>query len=151
MVLAATLMLGAAQGNFSKLVPPLAWTLCLAAQLRPDRLSAIAAPLRWRSMQWLGAISYPIYLANEPIQKALAFALIWIAPGNALAFDLVWLPAAVGLPIGAAAWLHRYVETPAHRWGRSLVQQSASHAAAPATGRQMSGRLNYDNAGTLGE
>jgi peptidoglycan/LPS O-acetylase OafA/YrhL len=60
-VLGATLLLSAAHGNLGKLVPPLIWALCLAAQTRPGRLALIAVPLRWRSMQWLGAISYPIY------------------------------------------------------------------------------------------
>jgi peptidoglycan/LPS O-acetylase OafA/YrhL len=125
-VLGATLILSAAHGNVGKLVPPLIWTLCLAAQLQPGRLALIAVPLRWRTMQWLGAISYPIYLANEPIQKALAFALVCVVPGNEVWFDVVWLPAAIVLPIGAAALLHRYVETPAHRWGRTLASSTSS-------------------------
>jgi peptidoglycan/LPS O-acetylase OafA/YrhL len=122
-VLGATLVISAAHGNAGKLVPPLIWTLCLAAQLRPGRFKAIAVPLRWRIMQTLGAISYPIYLANEPVQKALAFVLICFVPRNPIAFDAVWLPAAVALPIGAAALLHRYVETPAQQWGRALARR----------------------------
>jgi peptidoglycan/LPS O-acetylase OafA/YrhL len=120
-VLGATLILTAAHGNPGKLVPPLLWTLCLAAQLLPDRLALIALPLRWRSAQWFGAISYPIYLANEPVQKALAWLLVSVLPENPMAFDVVWLPAAVALPIGAAVLLHRYIEMPAHRWGRTLA------------------------------
>ncbi len=75
----------------------------------------IAAPLRLHTVQWLGAVSYPIYLANEPVQKALAYLLVCVVPDNPVAFDVLWLPAAVALPIGAAAWLHRYVEQPAHQ------------------------------------
>jgi peptidoglycan/LPS O-acetylase OafA/YrhL len=125
-VLGVTLILSAAHGNVGKLVPPLIWTLCLAAQFDRRGLALIAVPLRWRTMQWLGAISYPIYLANEPIQKALAFALVCVVPGNEVWFDVVWLPAAIVLPIGAAALLHRYVETPAHRWGRTLANSTSS-------------------------
>jgi peptidoglycan/LPS O-acetylase OafA/YrhL len=124
-VLGATLLLSAAHGNLGKLAPPLIWTLCLAAQSRPDRLALIAVPLRWRTVQWLGAISYPVYLANEPVQKALAYALVWVVPGNPVAFDVVWLPAAAALPIGAAALLHRYVETPAQQWGRGLARRGS--------------------------
>jgi peptidoglycan/LPS O-acetylase OafA/YrhL len=122
-VLGATLLLSAAHGNVGKLAPPLIWTLCLAAQLQPGWLALIAVPLRWRSVQWLGAISYPIYLANEPIQKALAYTLVCIVPGNPEAFDIVWLPAAVALPVCAAALLHRYVETPAQQCGRAMARR----------------------------
>jgi peptidoglycan/LPS O-acetylase OafA/YrhL len=125
-VLGTTLILSAAHGNVGKLVPPLIWTLCLTAQLHPGRLALIAVPLRLHTLQWLGAISYPIYLANEPIQKALAFALVCVVPGNEVWFDVVWLPAAIVLPIGAAALLHRYVETPAQRWGRTRANITPS-------------------------
>jgi peptidoglycan/LPS O-acetylase OafA/YrhL len=126
LALGATLILSAAHGNAGKLAPPLIWTLCLAAQLQPGRFAIIAVPLRWRTLQWLGAVSYPIYLANEPIQKALAYGLVCVVPGNPVLFDAVWLPAAVALPIGAAALLHRYVETPAHQWGRALARRGTS-------------------------
>jgi peptidoglycan/LPS O-acetylase OafA/YrhL len=125
-VLGATLILSVAYGTVGKLVPPLIWTLCLAAQLLPGRFALIALPLRCRTMQWLGALSYPIYLANEPVQKALASVLVCVAPGNPLLFDIVWLPAAVALPIGAAALLHRFVETPAQHWGRRLTRRGKS-------------------------
>ncbi|MGA3000552.1 MAG: acyltransferase [Acetobacteraceae bacterium] len=134
-VLGATLLLSAAHGNVGKLVPPLIWTLCLAAQLQPVRLALIAVPLRSRIMQWLGAISYPVYLANEPIQKALAYALVCVVPGHPVTFDVVWLPAAIALPIGAAALLHRYVETPAHQWGRALARRSSSLGVTTAGAR----------------
>jgi peptidoglycan/LPS O-acetylase OafA/YrhL len=129
MVLGATLVLCAVPRDAGKLLPPLVWTLCLAAQLSPGRLTIIAAPLRWRTAQWLGAISYPIYLANEPFQKALAFVLARIAPGDPMTFNAVWLPAAVLIPIGVAALLHRYVETPALRWGRAHAHDATSHGA----------------------
>jgi peptidoglycan/LPS O-acetylase OafA/YrhL len=80
-------------------------------------------PLRWHTVQWLGAVSYPIYLANEPVQKALAYVLVSVLPAGAGVFDVVWLPMSVALPIGAAALLHRYVETPAHQWGRAMARR----------------------------
>jgi peptidoglycan/LPS O-acetylase OafA/YrhL len=135
-VLVATLLLSAAYGNMGKLVPPLIWTLCLAAQSQPGRLAMVAGPLRWRTVQWLGAISYPLYLANEPVQKALAYLLICVVPGDAATFDAVWLPGAIALPIGAAALLHRYVEVPAHQRGRALAHRTSSHGAATVGRRQ---------------
>ena len=67
-VLLATLAVCAVEGRADKLLPPLAWTLCLAAQLRPDvaLLRPLARVLRSRPLLWLGALSYCIYLANEP-------------------------------------------------------------------------------------
>ncbi len=133
-VLGATLMLSAAHGNVGKLAPPLLWTLCLAAQSQPRRFALIAVPLRWRTVQWLGAISFPIYLANEPVQKALAYVLVSLAPGNPRAFDVIWLPAAVALPIGAAALLHRYVETPAQSMGTRILARRGSGFAVTTVG-----------------
>jgi peptidoglycan/LPS O-acetylase OafA/YrhL len=127
-VLAATLVFCMVHGNAEKLLPPLLWTLCLAAQTNPVRLGMIAKPLRWRLVQWFGAVSYPIYLANEPIQKALCLALAWFAAGNAMLFTSVWLPASLLVPIAAAALLHRYVEVPAQKRGRQLAHRGTRYA-----------------------
>jgi peptidoglycan/LPS O-acetylase OafA/YrhL len=135
LVLIATLILCAAHGHIDKLLPPLIWTLCLAAQLSPDRLRVVATPLRWHTVQWLGAVSYPIYLANEPIQKLLGFALAWVARGDGMLFTLLWLPAAILLPIAAAALLHRHVETPAQRWGRKLAHRGDRGVVTPIGAR----------------
>jgi peptidoglycan/LPS O-acetylase OafA/YrhL len=131
LILAAALVLCAARGGLDKLLPPLVWTLCLAAQLGigPSRL--IAAPLGWRSAQWLGAISYPIYLANEPIQKLFGFVLARVAAGDGMVFTVLWIPAAVLLPIGVAMLLHRYVEVPFQKWGHILARRGTRYAGAP--------------------
>ena len=113
-VLAAVLVLSA--GTPGKLLPPLVWSVCLAAQVWKVQA---AGPLRWRMTQWLGAISYPLYLVNEPLQKLAAVGLARIANGDAAVFTALWLPAAVLGPIGAAALLHRYLEAPALAWGRA--------------------------------
>jgi peptidoglycan/LPS O-acetylase OafA/YrhL len=126
LVLLATLILCGARGHAEKLLPPLLWTLCLAAQTLPGRLPFVAAPLRWRAMQWLGAISYPIYLANEPIQKALGFVLADFTQRDPMLFTALWVPAALLLPVGAAVFLHQHVERPAQRWGWAL-----SHRPGP--------------------
>lgn len=120
-VAVAVLALCLVGGNAGKALPPLIWTACLVAQLRPGLFAFVAKPLRWRRVQWLGAVSYPIYLANEPIQKILGVMLACLVDGNGWVFTALWLPAAVVVPIGAAALLHRYVEAPAQRWGRALA------------------------------
>ena len=120
LVLAATLLICAAQGAIGKLLPPLVWTACLTVQLLPERggLRQAGWVLRNPATQYLGAISYCLYLVNEPIHKVLGSALGRMADGNGTLFTLLWLPLAVGLPILAAAWLHTYWEAPALRWGR---------------------------------
>ena len=74
-VLGATLVLSAAWGGIDKLLPPLVWTACLAAQLMPDRqlLRPLAAMLRSRPLVFLGALSYGIYLVNEPCRRSWAW------------------------------------------------------------------------------
>jgi peptidoglycan/LPS O-acetylase OafA/YrhL len=126
-ILGATLVMCLARGNVEKVLPPLVWTLCLTAELFPTTLAMVATPLRWRTVQWLGAVSYPIYLVNEPIQKALCFVLARLADGNATIFTVVWLPAAVGIPLAVAALLHRYIEAPGQKWGRKLAHRGVRH------------------------
>jgi peptidoglycan/LPS O-acetylase OafA/YrhL len=145
-VFAGVLVLCAAQGGIDKLLPPVAWTLCLAVQCsilpRPLREGAggrglgrgsidplsLSSPLRWvaavlqsRSLVWLGAVSYCTYLVNEPVQKLLGVALAMLAHGDATLFTALWIPGAIILPILAAWWLHEWIELPAQRYGRDMA------------------------------
>jgi peptidoglycan/LPS O-acetylase OafA/YrhL len=136
-VIAATLVLCLIQGGPDKLLPPLVWTACLAAQLCsssprrqgpggwiPAFAGVAAAVLQSRPLVWLGAVSYCIYLVNEPVQKLLGVTLATLAQGDAALFTALWIPLAVGLPVLAAWWLHERVEVPALRRGRDLAQRS---------------------------
>ena len=138
LVLLATLAISVAGGRVEKTLPPLLWMLCLTAQVWPAARPA-AAILRARPLQWLGAISYPLYLVNEPIQKALGMPLAHMAHGDPALFTLLWLPAAALLPICAAALAHRYLEAPGMRLGRQVI---APQVIAPlaATGHTHSTR-----------
>jgi peptidoglycan/LPS O-acetylase OafA/YrhL len=137
-VLAVTLTESVMQGGIDKLLPPVVWTACLAAQLllssprmRGSRhwvpvvtgmtLGSLAAVLQSKAMVWLGAVSYCIYLANEPVQKLLGVGLALLAQGNATLFIATWIPGSVVLPILAAWWLHGWIELPAQRYGRGLA------------------------------
>jgi peptidoglycan/LPS O-acetylase OafA/YrhL len=115
------------QGGAGKLVAPLVWSCCLAAQLRPDwqPLAWLAALLSSRTAVWLGAVSYCLYLVNEPVHKLLIGGIAALANGDALLFDVLWLPAATLLPLLAAWWLHVAVEAPALRWGRDAARSLA--------------------------
>ena len=82
---------------------------------------------------WLGAVSYGIYLVNEPVQKVLGLALALVVHGNATLFTALWLPGAAALPILAAWALHVWVEAPALRRGRSLARRSMPAAVVPVS------------------
>jgi len=121
--LAATLAICAGHGELGKMLPPLVWTLCLAAQMRPERagLRQVSALLRNRLAQYLGAISYCVYLVNEPVHKLIAASLSRLVDGDGLIFTVLWIPSAIVLPVLVATWLHRSIEQPAIRWGRTVT------------------------------
>jgi len=135
-VLGAMLAICVAQGGFDKLLPPLVWTACFAAQQRrspmPFRsflslpLGCIARLLQSQPLVWLGAVSYCIYLVNEPVQKLLGVMLATLVNGNAALFTALWIPGAVALPILAAWWLHQTVELPVQRYRRGTALPSIS-------------------------
>jgi peptidoglycan/LPS O-acetylase OafA/YrhL len=146
-VLVAVLVLCVAQGGADKLLPPLAWTACLAAQLygatyergRDEHwipafagmtLRGLAAVLASGPMVWLGAVSYCLYLVNEPVQKVVGVVLAIAVQGDATLFTALWIPGAVALPTLAAWWLHAWIETPALRWGRTVAQRGMRTATA---------------------
>jgi peptidoglycan/LPS O-acetylase OafA/YrhL len=116
--LAAVLAWAWWQGGIAKLVPPLVWAACLAAELRPGWWSAV---LRARPAQWFGGLSYSLYLANEPIQKLFGVGLSALTDGDGRWFTVFWVPGAVGLPLLAAMALRRWIELPALAWGRRGV------------------------------
>jgi len=123
LVLALCLGICATWGTAGKILPPLAWTLCLGVMLRPGLpvVRQVGQALCSRAAQFLGAISYCVYLVNEPVQKLTGGLLARLANGDPLLFTLLWLPAAIGVPIIVAIWLHRNLETPALRWGYRLA------------------------------
>ncbi|MDR3504760.1 MAG: acyltransferase [Acidocella sp.] len=94
-------------GGIEKAVTPLAWGLAMLAQRQ-----AWGAVLDGRVVQYLGAISYPLYLVNEPVQRALALLLGPLAQGDAARFTAAFLPLSLGLSLALAALLHHAVERP---------------------------------------
>ena len=128
LVLAACLGVCAVHETIGKMLPPLVWTACLWAQMRPPRgvPGLVGWLLRYPAARYLGAISYSLYVVNEPIHKLIAIALSRVADSNAAVFTVIWIPAAIGLPILASIGLHRYLEAPALRWGRTVAEQLAA-------------------------
>jgi peptidoglycan/LPS O-acetylase OafA/YrhL len=128
LVLISSLAICAIEGNFGKMLSPVAWTVCLAVQMRPDviGLRQASALLCSRTARYLGAISYCLYLVNEPIHKVTGAVLGPLAGGDGRLFTVLWVPLAIALPLLAAAWLHTHLETPALRWGRNVARRLSS-------------------------
>jgi peptidoglycan/LPS O-acetylase OafA/YrhL len=147
LVLTATLALSALQGGIDKLLPPILWSVCLTAQLssssprkRGSKTGGAHAAFAWvpacaamtarvlqsRPLVWLGALSYCIYLVNEPVQKLLGVTLAIAVRGDAAWFTALWIPGAVLLPILASWWLHERIELPAQRYGRGMALAAVS-------------------------
>jgi len=138
------------QGGAGKLAAPLVWTCCLAAQLQPDRrsLAWLATALSSRAALWLGAVSYCLYLVNEPLQKLLGLGTTALAQGDATVFDVLWLPAATLLPLLAAWWLHQVIETPAQRPGRDMARALAGRRSEERSGYPCPVAEGGDNSST---
>jgi peptidoglycan/LPS O-acetylase OafA/YrhL len=111
-VLALSLLSGAPSRAFISI----GWTVVLLAQRNP-RMPILPKLLDSQAAQYLGAISYPLYLLNEPLQRACAMLIAPFAHDNARLFTLLWLPAALGLPVVAAMAMHHWVELPGRRAG----------------------------------
>ena len=109
--------MGALSGPGKALIP-LVWALVMLAQRR--RWGAI---LEHPLLLYLGAISYPLYLLNEPVQRGLAMALAPMARGNSAVFTAIWLPTALAGAVLAAAALHRWVEIPSMRQRKKFLPQ----------------------------
>jgi peptidoglycan/LPS O-acetylase OafA/YrhL len=100
--------LGFCEGIGRALIP-LAWLGVMFLQRH-----AIGRVLAHPVWQFLGAISYPLYLLNEPVQRGLAVVL---APLGAVGFSLVWLPLNLVVAVLVAWLVHITLEKPA-RFGR---------------------------------
>ncbi len=78
--------------------------------------------LRRRSVLWLGAISYSLYLIHVPIFLVVVYGLDRV---GASLLPTLLLPLLIALSL-AAAWLfHLAVERPARDWGRRLAGRSS--------------------------
>jgi len=106
--------IGLAQG-LDKALVPLAWGLAMLAQRHNW-----GAVLEHKFVLYLGAISYPLYLVNEPVSRALALFVAPWACGNGLFFTLLWLPLAMAGALAMAAALHHLIECRFMRSGKKF-------------------------------
>lgn len=124
--------LGIASRNWLKTSRPGLFLICLAGigvQSLLTAPEAIVTALLWaglvllkqlgkgqiltaKPLLYLGAISYPLYLINEPVERLLALWLGKHEPENGVLFSLIFLPLSLLCSVAGAALLHRFVEQP---------------------------------------
>ena len=130
--LAATILLQWQQNPLMASAVPLLWIACLLCEA--PKVPALARPLATvlhaPLLQWLGSISYPLYLTHMPIQRLLMLALAPAAGSNVITFDLLWGPSAILAPLIAAYALHRQVEVPCWQWARQRAGRSNTKKTA---------------------
>jgi peptidoglycan/LPS O-acetylase OafA/YrhL len=95
---------------------PLIWAILFLTQTE-----SWGAPLQARWLQFLGAISYPLYLVNEPVQRALALILAPAMQGHPLLFSAFFLPNSLAISLALATLLHYWVERPFMHQGKKLL------------------------------
>jgi peptidoglycan/LPS O-acetylase OafA/YrhL len=121
----AAVLLQWQQNPLTAAVVPLLWIACLACAA--PRMPPPARPLAWllnaAPLQWLGRISYPLYLIHMPVQRLLMLALAPALSHHAVTFALLWGPAAILVPLMVAAALHHWVETPCWQWSRDRARR----------------------------
>ena len=98
-----------------------AWTAALtaAALLAAGRFGRMQTWLGWGWLQFLGAISYSLYLLHNPLTGA-GFNLVRRALPPTIATELVGLAASVAICIAVSYAAYRLVEVPSQRWSRAI-------------------------------
>ena len=88
--------------------------------------------LRVRPAQWLGALSYPLYLLHWPFIVAIISFLNWWDPGMGQRGVLLIL-LAIGMPmLLLGAWaVHIWIEKPFMRLGKRLSGRTPALSAEP--------------------
>ena len=115
-------------GKVREVIPLGLWGIFFALLLEP--VGCVEA--RWvrpfftrPTVQFLGKISYSIYLSHELVIVAAQSALIRFLPSlGQQAHFWVLLGATVPITIGVSALLYRFIERPAIEWGRRFTARS---------------------------
>jgi len=75
--------------------------------------------LGWGWLQFLGAISYSLYLLHNPLTGAGFNLVRRVLPGG-IPTELVGLCASVAICIAVSYAVYRLVEVPSQRWSRAI-------------------------------
>jgi peptidoglycan/LPS O-acetylase OafA/YrhL len=112
---------------------------CLIYAVVAAELNGAAFP---RLLQWLGGISYSLYVIHYPLIKWIAtFTDLWLASPT------VTIIASILLSIGLAAVVNMLVEKPTLSWGRRLSLRRRGSEALPTSPQAQSGRRHAAAAG----
>lgn len=84
------------------------------------RLSA----MNWRWLQFLGAISYSLYLLHNPISGAV-FRVGALLTGRSGSMETLWLIISTLCCVGSAAVLYKCVEEPSRRVSRAVFKPAS--------------------------
>ncbi|HKQ36464.1 MAG TPA: acyltransferase, partial [Verrucomicrobiae bacterium] len=113
-----------------QLAPLVVWIIFLGLILEhpASACSRKISPLfTHRLPQFLGRISYSLYLSHMLLMSVVQYCLLKLAPGMAQPFHFVLLLALTILTsIAFSAVLYRYVEAPATNWGKRLAARLAT-------------------------
>lgn len=123
---------GAGWGMAGKALPPLVWALAIAVQRTPEHrwLRPAARVLSHPITLWLGLVSYPLYLVNEPVGRALALLIGPHTIGRPTSFGLLWAIATLSSSIAIAAALHYGIERRFIRRRPAVTPDAVPAAAA---------------------
>ena len=74
----------------------------------------------WTWIQFLGGISYSLYLIHKPIGTMLVMRAGYKLTGSSMASGIAWAVVAAAVSIFAAWVMYRLVERPSQRWAASI-------------------------------
>lgn len=132
---AIAMLLGASHTHglamLGKALPPLVWAVAVAAQRVPQyrAIRPVARILGHPAVLWLGAISYPLYLLNEPVARGGALLIGRLTNGDPVWFTLLWTPLVLAVPVAGGALLHYGLEV---RFTRAARLRPVPQVPVPA-------------------
>jgi len=94
-------------------------TCTAAALLLAGRLGCMTTWLRWRWLQFLGLVSYSLYLVHNPLTGA-GFNVVRRVMPDGLASELLGLAISIAICVGVAYAAFRWVEVPSQRWSHAV-------------------------------
>ena len=105
------------------------YLITLQQRGKQSPLSALALPfLEMASLQWLGRISYSVYLVHIPVLYAVFHFISHFAPQlRNWQFLAASLPITLIATIGISALTYRWIEQPGIAWGRHLSKLHQHH------------------------